>query len=370
MNSLKQQIVGLSRTRRKRRLTRHLSSNIGKRIGFLLMLLVTLVAINTAAMIVFEKMTLSDGLWMSLTTITTVGYGDYSPGTTIGRITTVLSLYTFAISVLTLLISEIVEWRFLINDRKRRGSWVWKNMRNHIQIINSPNEDTERYLKRLIKEISDTQALKDSPVKLLSRKYPDGLPQSLTDLKLLHRTGAAEDTGILETISLDQADYIVLLARDPYDTVSDSVTFDVLTQIKAMNTNAQIVAEAVVDHNYSRFIEAGANVVIRPIRAYPELVVRAMVNPGTEKIIEDLLREDGDSLYRKDIEFSGKTWLELVSQALISGVGTPIAYTQNGDIHMQPKADQVCHGDGLIVLSRQHDIGNVGRLEQALSAES
>lgn len=367
MNSLKQQLAGFTRTRRKRRLTRHLSSNIVKRISFLLLLLVVLLGINTCAMMIFEGMSLSDGLWMSLTTITTVGYGDLSPSTVAGRTTTVLSLYTFAISVLTLLISEIVEWRFLINDKKRRGSWVWKNMRNHIQIINSPNDDTERYLNRLINEILQTETLKDLPVKLLSRKYPDGLPHSLTELKLLHRTGAAEDAGALSSISLDKANYIVLLARDPYDTVSDSVTFDVLTQIKAMNTDAQIIAEAVVDQNYSRFINAGADVVIRPIRAYPELVVRAMVNPGTEKIIEDLLRADGESLYRKDVDFKDTTWLDLVTQALISGVGTPIAYTNNGDIHMQPEANTVCEGDGLIVLSRQDTICHVSALQKALA---
>jgi len=366
MNALKRQIAGMSKSRRKRRLTKHLSSNIRKRIGFLLSLLLVLVAINTLAMVMFEEMSWNDGLWMSLTTITTVGYGDLSPSTSIGRLITVLSLYAFAISVLTLLISEIVEWRLLINDKKRRGFWVWKTMMNHIQIINSPNVDPSRYLQRLIGEINATSLLNGHPVKLLSRKFPDGLPPELTALKLLHRTGAAEDFEMLNSIGLDKADYIILLARDPQDTVSDSITFDVLMQIRSINSPARVIAEAVADHNHQRFLDAGADVVLRPIRAYPELVVRAMVNPGTEKVIEDLLNAQGDSLYREDVVFEEIPWIELVTQSLKCGVGTPIAYTKNGQINMHPDAHQVCSGDGLIVLSKQHSIKNVSTLKHAL----
>ena len=368
MNVLKRQIAGFARHRRKSSLTKHLSSSITKRVRFLIILLLALVGGNTVGMMVFEKMSFSDGLWMSLTTITTVGYGDLSPSTTAGRAVTVIFLYAFAISALTLLISEIIEWRFLINDKKRRGFWVWKKMHNHIQIINSPNNDTERYLIRLINEINNTDVLKYHPINLLSRKYSEGLPSELSELKLLHRTGAAEDSGVLNTIGLEKADYIVLLARDAHDTLSDSATFDVLTQIKAMNTNARIVAEVVSDHNHDRFKKAGANIVIRPIRAYPELVVRSMVNPGTEKIIEDLLSATGDSLYREDITFSNKKWLDIVNDSLGLKVGTPIAYVRDGGINMHPDADDICSGEGLVLLAKQQSIGtNIDKLRVSLS---
>lgn len=369
MNIIKRQLSNLTRHRRKRRFTKHLSSSIGKRITFLLSLLIILVSVNTVAMVVFEKMSIEDGLWMSLTTITTVGYGDVSPSTVYGRIITVVFLYAFAISALTLLISEIIEWRFLINDKKRKGFWTWKNMHNHIQIINTPNTDTERYLKRLVLEINNTESLKSHPIKLLSRKFSDGLPQSLNELKLLHRTGAAEQANMLNSINLEKADYIVLLARDAHDTLSDSITFDVLTQIKELNTNALcIVAEAVSDHNQARFKQAGADVVIRPIRAYPELVVRSMVSPGTETVIEDLLCASGDSLYREDVKFNDKQWIDIVTDSLQLNVGTPIAYIVNGEIKMQPNANDVCSGDGLILLAKQGVDRNMRHLQQRLSA--
>ena len=79
MNVLKRQISGFARHRRKSSLTKHLSSSITKRVRFLIILLLALVGGKTVGMMVFEKMSFSDGLWMSLTTITTVGYGDLVP---------------------------------------------------------------------------------------------------------------------------------------------------------------------------------------------------------------------------------------------------------------------------------------------------
>jgi len=240
-------------------------------------------------------------------------------------------------------------------------------MNNHIQIINTPNKGTVRYLTRLVAEINNTKSLASHPVKLLSRKYPDGLPPQLSELKLLHRTGAAEEGSVLSSINIERADYIVLIARDEHDTLSDSATYDVLTQIKEINTNASIVAEAVSDHNHVRFMKAGADVVIRPIRAYPELVVRSMVNPGTEKVIEDLLSAKGDSLYREDIVFREKKWVDIVSDALNLGVGTPVAYVERGDIKMHPKANTICSGEGLILMATQASTRNFNQLRNKLS---
>jgi len=47
--------------------------------------------------------------------------------------------------------------------------------------------------------------------------------------------------------------------------------------------------ECVDDENRHRLYSIGARVVLRPTRSYPEIVVRAMVAPGFEAIIEGFL---------------------------------------------------------------------------------
>ena len=45
----------------------------------LLNLLLALISLNVIAMMVFEDLSLVDSIWLTMTTITTVGYGERSP---------------------------------------------------------------------------------------------------------------------------------------------------------------------------------------------------------------------------------------------------------------------------------------------------
>ncbi|WP_395373844.1 ion channel [Marinicella sp. W31] len=354
------------RANKKRNLTKHLSSNIFRRVAKLLVGLSVLIIIHTVAMISFEKMNFKDALWLSFTTLTTVGYGDYSPSSWPGRISTILSMYLAAIWILSQLVSEIVDWKMVKSERKRKGLWEWKKMHDHIQIINTPNVDTERYLVRLISEIQKTPGLEELPVQLLTRKYPDGLPDSLSRLKVLHRTGRAEDMEIIHSIGLEKAKYIIILARDNTDSLSDSITFDILDQVSQINPDATVVAEAVIDANKNRFISKGAASAIRPVRAYPELIVRAMSNPGTERVLENLFQVEGDSFYKLPIKFSGIKWSDIVMQCLKMNIGTPLAFYQENELHTHPCHDEICNGDSIVAVVKENTHIDLEALQKAL----
>ncbi len=343
-------LSSLVRLSRKRQLTKHLSTNLSLRITKLLLLLSLLVLINSGVMIWVEKMAVGDAFWLSFTTLTTVGYGDFSASTTVGRITTVVTMYGFAITMLSLLAAEVIEWRLQKTERKRKGLWEFKDMVDHIQIINTPNRDTERYLIRLISEIQKTPQLQELPIQLLTRKFGDGLPESLSSLKVLHRHGAAEDGVMLKHINLEHAKHVIILARDAAESLSDSISFDILSQVVAVNPDANILVEAVLDENRERFLKLGANAVIRPIRAYPEMVARTLSHPGTEGVLEDLFRASGESIHRFDVPFRELRWMDIVSVCIRHQIGTPIGYFFRGDTVVQPKFERLCEGDGLAVL--------------------
>lgn len=353
------------RTHRRKNLTKHLSGNVLRRVAKLLVVLVILILINSVAMVTFEKMSIGDATWLSFTTLTTVGYGDFSPATLPGRMATIFTMYGFAITMLSLVAAEVIEWRLDKTEKKRKGLWEWKDMSGHIQIINTPNVDTERFLYRLVKEIQSTRGLSDLPIQLLTRKYPDGLPDSLTTLKLLHRTGAAEDGVALNKINLPHANYIVILARDSSDSLSDSATFDTLSRVVQINPSAVIVAEAVLDENRQRFLDVGAKAVLRPMRAYPEMIARAMSHPGTERVLEEFFDSNGGSIHRVPCSFEGVTWGQVVIKCIECGVGTPLAYFYRNSLFSQPAFDTECTGDALAVLINEANRVDLSCLEEA-----
>ena len=87
-------------------------------------------------MISFEHLGLGEAIWLTFTTITTTGYGDFSAKTTAGRASTIVLIYLSGIFLLTQAGGAFFEFRILRRERKRRGEWRW-DMRDHIIFVNA-----------------------------------------------------------------------------------------------------------------------------------------------------------------------------------------------------------------------------------------
>lgn len=100
-------------------------------------MLLALSAAHTVLMMVLEGLGAVDALWLTLTTLTTVGYGDLSAATPAGRLATVLLLYLVGITVLAQLTSDYIDYRIERRRRMLEGKWSW-DMRDHLLIVIRP----------------------------------------------------------------------------------------------------------------------------------------------------------------------------------------------------------------------------------------
>lgn len=304
--------------------------------------------VHSWAMVSFEHMAVGDAVWLTLTTVLTVGYGDYAAATVPGRIATVLLIYLGGVFVLFNLAGDYFEFRAERRLAMAKGRWRW-NMENHVLILGSPSVNTERFITGLVNELRRGHQWCDCPVQLLCRDFPEGLPDSFKELGIVHWDGDASDPDDLEAVGADKARIIIILAEHVANKRSDEITYDILARLREMRASGRFVAECVHHKNRDRLRRAGAEIVIRPIRFYPEIIVRAIESPGSEVILENLFTTAGDECLGFEVKVSGMPWQEIVTHLMRHKLGTAIAYRHRitGEVRMNPEPDEEV--DGLVI---------------------
>ena len=340
------------RTKPPLRFRRSVVRDLRNRLRFALVGLLVLIGLHVVAMVALEQLALGEAVWLTFTTITTTGYGDYSAKTGAGRAATIVLIYLSGIFMLTQAGSAFFELRALRRDRQRRGEWRWE-MRDHIVFVNTPDAEPGDYLRRLLDQLHRSHAGWAGVHSLvITEDFPDGLPPDLEDDPLIVQLrGRFDDTAALETACVDRARVVVVLAEREGDRQSDSRTFDVIHRLRECGVACRIVAECVDDANRERLKRAGATSVVRPMRGYPEMIVRAIVAPGAERIVERLFSSEGDECLRFEVALADLTWSQIVAAVLDANFGTAIGYVdQTGSLHTNPPPSTVTSGQALFVL--------------------
>lgn len=320
----------------------------------LFFLLIFLMLINVFLLVLAEDISLWQAIWLTMSTVTTVGYGDLAAQTVFGQAVTIVLMYVFGIFLLAQIAGEWIDYRIDRRERMRTGLWRWK-MSEHIVVINVPEQNGNRYLKILVEQIRKTSNFEYMPILIISDSFAEGLPQEIVEKGVLLHSQTPESPGRFSEVDIEKAAYILVLTTDINDPRSDSVTLDILDQLKDYDIHGHVIAECIQDDNRKRLRDHGANAVIRPVRAYPELMVRTMAAPGSEAILENLFTHEGDHPRRYDVEIDNQTWGELAARIILQGLGTPLGFMDHsGVVVTNPAAETLVAGKALFLMV-QHD---------------
>lgn len=300
------------------------------------LLVVFCFSLHVFCMMVFEKLGLSDAIWLTSTTIMTVGYGDLSAKTDLGRASTILVLYGFGIYSVATLASSLLERRAETRELKKKGLWSW-NMKNHIIIIATIRNNPERFFERLARQIELDPRYKDADVLLTGESFPDGLPESLSRRGWAPLRLESHAFDFVEKCHATDAVAAIVCAEDENKASSDPMSYELCCRLSsAIPKGSTIVAECVSDSWRARMLQC-THAVARPARTYPEMLGRALCAPGSEQIVENLLDAGGETLLRVDVNFDG-AWSSIGSTCLATEAGLPLAYQDiDGRIVSNPK---------------------------------
>ena len=316
--------------------------------------LVAITASHTLAMMAFEGLGLGDAAWLTATTMTTVGYGDLSASTAAGRWSTVLLVYVGGVFALGKGAADYFEYRANRLALRRRGLWRWR-LKDHVLIVNAPTAGADPYFETLLRQFRETAWGRSRDVLILSTCWPEGLPDSLARFGVVHvHGGSASDEKLLDSGAVDAA-AVVVLASDEKDTASDGTAFDLVHRLVGMGAKGRIAVECVDDRNRDRLRDAGASTVMRPLRGYPEMLVRALIAPGSESIIEDLFTRHGDECVRFEVPVAGIVWGPLAARLISAGAGTALAYADaaDGKVVVNPRPGQRISASALFLVVKE-----------------
>ena len=176
------------------------------------------------------------------------------------------------------------------------------------------------------------------------------------DAGVTHYSGLAENAENLAAANAGSARHIIVIADEPFDARSDAHTYDILSRLdqREARPGRVVVAEVVDDANRKRILEVGATTTMRPIRAYPELVVRALAAPGVEQVLENLFTHESDHLARFNATFENLRWGDVVMRFVAGGAGIPMGYVDGAQVYTNPHHDDICSGTGVVTLVDEH----------------
>ena len=222
-----------------------------------------------------------DALWYSLVTISTVGYGDYTPVTTGGRIIGIVFIL-FAIAALGLIIGEMTN-SFQRLSEKRRLGMLGTDFENHTIILGWDNfsENVVIQLLNADKKVAIMTDVRDH-VDLIYQEFGSkDVFVCFTDLK---------NYSSMKLVNLDKAKTVFL------NNGSDS---DKLISILNIKKLCPTVGYVVILDDFNlreTFINAGVTYVLSKNEIASRLVASYIFEPAVAEYTKDLITSTNNEL--------------------------------------------------------------------------
>lgn len=328
---------------------------------------------------IIEKLNILDTLYYYLTSVSTIGYGDISPKTDLGKILFILFIPCYAVIKLAVIVNTLIEARKYTYELKKAGR-LFMPYSNHIVLFfNAESVQSNRFiwLQRFIEEHQKHHILEESQIVLVNisvnfnQQISDFVEKTYTfdgNIKLVNSD--IYEKGIFDKLSLSKAKLIYVLSDDVDNLRSDSIVVDTVNRLIDSGYNGQLLVE-MIDDNMGKMLKNTKKVqsVLRPNRSHPEMLVRCAVAPGSEYMFEELASVGGDAVERFNVRKDKVTWADLVYQVSKHDLGTVTGYfNQHGELDNNPNGSSVVDVYGLLIVV--HELGERGHQTVNLKLQS
>jgi len=298
--------------------------------------------------------TLTDAIYMTLITITTIGFAEVYPLDNTGRLFTII-IGVGGIGSLFYLLSIFMENLFILQIKNYKG-----NKRTMKQI----NELSDHLIivgyGRVGKLAVNEIASHDKNCIIIDEDFEEEISNT-ENHKIFMLKGDATSDEILMKAGINKAKSMIVATANSATTV-----FVVLTA-RVLNPKLYIVARVDNDNDHEKLIRAGADKVVNPYSIGGQRLANLVVNPNVIDFFETSFGPSETNLSIEKIMLPEKSnWTEksLIEIDFRRKVGvTILAVIRNGKPLVNPDGNfKILSNDQLIAMGTKEDLNNLAKL--------
>lgn len=239
-------------------------------------LLVLPIIIGISGYMLIEGWSFLDAFFMTMITISTIGYGETQPLSDGGRLFTIFLIFlgvgtaSYAITrIIELAVSQDVLTLFQQRERQRR----LEQLEKHTIICGFGR--VGRSVARALHEEGAPCVVIDPDPEVIERCLQMGFPTVM---------GNGADEHILDEAGIDRAEALVSAAKSDADNV-----FIVLTA-RSINPRLKIISRCNIDSSIAKLEKAGADSVISPYAITGHRIAQMLTRPNVVNFLDGILQ--------------------------------------------------------------------------------
>nr|WP_305121040.1 potassium channel family protein [Saccharibacillus sp. JS10] len=263
-----------------------------------------------------------------LTTMATVGYGDYFATSPAGKGFTIF-LYIFGIGLLSLVIGKVIDSIAEVQRQRGAGTLTFEG-KQHVIIVNW-GKKARSAIEEILENAPKTQIVLIDE----SNRHP------LETWEQVHFvSGDPSSDSILAKANIKDCRAAIIFADERIQEAAliDGKSLLVVSSIERIAPHVHTTVEITIENHVQNFRHAQVNEFILSHDAISRLAVRAALHEGSSDVITQLLnRTNGSDVYEVVVDLSWKTYGDAFQSLLAQGA-TLIADRE--DLGINRKLDQ------------------------------
>lgn len=272
------------------------NARLNRRIGIILFILFALLLIGTAGYVLIEGWSWVDGLYMTVITIGTVGFGEVNELSQAGRLFTI-ALIMCGVGTVATGLGTIVDYLITAqlggDIRRRRLMQTLDRLDHHIIVCGYGRVGKEA--AEALQQNGQTVAIIDEREEVIELARAAGM---------LAIVGDATHDDMLKLAHIERADGLMVCSG------SDTINLYIVLSARALNPDLMIVARTVMPESEAKMRRAGADQVVSPYRIGGHRMANIYLRPHVADFLEQLTLNSRQSLWIEEMRVMEGSKLE------------------------------------------------------------